>query len=105
MLIVDHRPEFDRPPLQQHARPSGWSTSRSRREPDAGHHHVAELLPALRQARRHDGTPPERRRPSSHEIYKLGVVSIPTNTDDREDQSDLIYKTEEAKYIAVVDGM
>lgn len=41
-----------------------------------------------------------------HEIYKLGVVSIPTNMPMiREDQSDLIYKTEEAKYIAVVDDV
>jgi preprotein translocase subunit SecA len=41
-----------------------------------------------------------------HEIYKLGVVSIPTNKDMiRTDQSDLIYKTEEAKYIAVVDDV
>ena len=37
------------------------------------------------------------------EIYKLGVVSIPTNRSMvRKDQTDLIYKTEEAKYIAVV---
>ncbi len=41
-----------------------------------------------------------------HEIYKLGVVSIPTNKEMiRTDQSDLIYKTEEAKYIAVVDDV
>ena len=41
-----------------------------------------------------------------HEIYKLGVVSIPTNKPMvREDRSDLIYKTEEAKYIAVVDDV
>ncbi len=41
-----------------------------------------------------------------HEIYKLGVVSIPTNRSMvRSDQSDLIYKTEEAKYIAVVDDV
>jgi preprotein translocase subunit SecA len=41
-----------------------------------------------------------------HEIYKLGVVSIPTNRSMvRTDQSDLIYKTEEAKYIAVVDDV
>jgi preprotein translocase subunit SecA len=41
-----------------------------------------------------------------HEIYKLGVISIPTNKAMiREDQSDLIYKTEEAKYIAVVDDV
>ena len=41
-----------------------------------------------------------------HEIYKLGVVTIPTNRPMiRTDQSDLIYKTEEAKYIAVVDDV
>jgi preprotein translocase subunit SecA len=41
-----------------------------------------------------------------HEIYKLGVVPIPTNKSMiRTDQTDLIYKTEEAKYIAVVDDV
>ena len=41
-----------------------------------------------------------------HEIYKLGVVQIPTNRPGvRTDQTDLIYKTEEAKYIAVVDDV
>jgi len=41
-----------------------------------------------------------------HEIYKLGVIQIPTNRSMvRRDQTDLIYKTEEAKYIAVVDDI
>ncbi|MBI3224595.1 MAG: preprotein translocase subunit SecA [Mycolicibacterium cosmeticum] len=41
-----------------------------------------------------------------HEIYALGVVAIPTNRPMiRVDSSDLIYKTEEAKYIAVVDDV
>ncbi|MCV7367491.1 preprotein translocase subunit SecA [Mycolicibacterium duvalii] len=41
-----------------------------------------------------------------HEIYKLGVVTIPTNKPMiRTDQSDLIYKTEEAKFMAVVDDV
>ncbi|OBB60909.1 preprotein translocase subunit SecA [Mycobacterium sp. 852013-51886_SCH5428379] len=41
-----------------------------------------------------------------YEIYKLGVVPIPTNRPMvRADQTDLIYKTEEAKYIAVVDDV
>ncbi|MEO8815796.1 MAG: preprotein translocase subunit SecA [Mycobacterium sp.] len=41
-----------------------------------------------------------------HEIYKLGVVAIPTNKPmTRADQIDLIYKTEEAKFIAVVDDI
>ena len=39
-------------------------------------------------------------------IYKLGVVSIPTNRPMvRADQSDLIYKTEVAKFDAVVDDI
>jgi preprotein translocase subunit SecA len=39
-------------------------------------------------------------------IYKLGVVSIPTNRPMiRADQPDLVYRTEEAKYAAVVDDI
>ena len=39
-------------------------------------------------------------------IYKLGVVPIPTNKPmAREDQADLIYRTEEAKFAAVVDDI
>src|SRR6478672_8434910 len=38
-----------------------------------------------------------------HSIYKLGVVGIPTNMPMiRADQADLVYRTEEAKYNAVV---
>lgn len=41
-----------------------------------------------------------------HEIYKLGVVPIPTNRPMvRMDQTDLVYKTEESKFIAVVDDV
>ena len=39
-------------------------------------------------------------------IYKLGVVPIPTNKPmARVDQPDLVYRTEEAKYDAVVDDI
>src|SRR3954466_7677061 len=39
-------------------------------------------------------------------IYKLGVVPIPTNRPMvRKDQPDLVYRTEEAKYAAVVDDI
>ena len=39
-------------------------------------------------------------------IYKLGVVPIPTNQPMvRADQPDLVYRTEEAKYDAVVDDI
>jgi preprotein translocase subunit SecA len=38
-----------------------------------------------------------------HQIYNLGVIAIPTNRDMvRADNGDLIYKTEEAKFDAVV---
>ncbi len=39
-------------------------------------------------------------------IYKLGVISIPTNMPmARDDQPDLVYRTEEAKYHAIVDDI
>jgi len=41
-----------------------------------------------------------------HSIYGLDVVSIPTNKpNQREDHSDRIYKTQEAKFAAVVDDI
>jgi len=40
------------------------------------------------------------------QIYKLGVVPIPTNKEMiRQDQADLVYKTETAKFNAVVDDI
>ena len=41
-----------------------------------------------------------------HQIYKLGVVPIPTNMPMiRKDQSDVVYKTEDAKFAAVVEDI
>jgi len=41
-----------------------------------------------------------------HQIYKLGVVPIPTNRPMiRLDQTDLIYKSEDAKFAAVIDDI
>ncbi|MCQ9343102.1 preprotein translocase subunit SecA [Corynebacterium kozikiae] len=41
-----------------------------------------------------------------HQIYKLNVIPIPTNRpNQREDLSDLVYKTQEAKFAAVVDDI
>ena len=41
-----------------------------------------------------------------HQIYKLGVVPIPTNRPmGRVDQSDLVYRTEDAKYDAVIEDI
>jgi preprotein translocase subunit SecA len=40
------------------------------------------------------------------QVYKLGVVPIPTNRDMiRADQPDIVYKTEDAKWAAVVDDL
>src|SRR3712207_3768207 len=40
------------------------------------------------------------------QIYKLGVVPIPTNREmQRLDQKDVVYKTEDAKFEAVVDDI
>ena len=102
------RPHVDRPPLQRGHAPGDRGQRRRRdqgREPDPGHHHAAELLPPLQQAVRYDGHRRHRGSGAS-EIYKLGVVPIPTNRPMvRMDKSDLIYKTEEAKFIAVVDDI
>lgn len=41
-----------------------------------------------------------------HQIYRLGVVPIPTNKSmQRLDQADLVYKSEEAKFSAVVEDL
>ncbi|TMR10449.1 preprotein translocase subunit SecA [Nonomuraea turkmeniaca] len=41
-----------------------------------------------------------------HQTYKLGVVPIPTNRPMiRKDQADMVYKTEDAKFDAVVDDI
>src|SRR5699024_1455588 len=41
-----------------------------------------------------------------HQIYKLDVIQIPTNRDNqRDDLTDLVYKTQEAKFAAVVDDI
>src|ERR1700704_5917390 len=41
-----------------------------------------------------------------HQIYKLGVIPIPTNQPMvREDKTDLIYKTEDAKFASVIDDI
>jgi preprotein translocase subunit SecA len=41
-----------------------------------------------------------------HQIYKLGVVTVPTNRPMvRSDKADLIYKTEESKFDAVVEDI
>ena len=78
-----HRPRADRPPLQRGHAPGhrGQGARRDQgREPDAGHHHAAELLPALRQARRHDRHRPDRGRRAARDLQaRRGDASRPTS--------------------------
>src|SRR4029078_6063725 len=88
--------------------------------PDPPDHHPPELLPHVRQARRHDRYGVDRgrrirphlharRRLNHHTIahtYGLEVVSIPTNRAMiRAEEPDLIYKTEAAKFDALADDI
>ena len=78
-----HRPRADRPPLQRGHAPGhrGQGARRDQgREPDAGHHHAAELLPALRQALRHDRHRPDRGGRAARDLQaRRGDASRPTS--------------------------
>ena len=85
VLIVD---EFTgrvlaRPPLQRGHAPGHRGQGKGRdqgREPDAGHHHAAELLPALRQARRDDRHRADRGRRAARDLQaRRGAASRPTS--------------------------
>ena len=75
-------------------------------EPHLGHGHAAELLPPVREARRHDRHGRDRgRRVRRHLRPAGGARSRPTSRWSASDQPDLIFKTEEAKFNAVVDDI
>ena len=78
-----HRPRAARPPLQRGHAPGHRGQGKGRdqgREPDAGHHHAAELLPALRQARRDDRHGPDRGRRAARDLQaRRGDASPPTS--------------------------
>ena len=68
-------------------------------EPDPRHDHPPELLPHVRQARRHDRHGRQPRRPSSPApTTSRSCRSPPTGRLVRVDEADLIYKTEDAKF-------
>ena len=76
---------------------------RPARERHAGADHLPELLPPLREARRHDGHGVDRG-DEFRRIYNLDVVPIPTHRPMiRATRPDLVFKTEDAKFNAVVD--
>ena len=104
-----HRPHPRGPPLVRGPAP-GRRGQGGREdqggEPDPRHDHPPELLPHVRQARRHDRHGPDRGRRVRAAPTTSQVVPIPTNRPMvRADQADLIYKTEDAKFDAVVDDI
>ena len=65
-----------------------------RETPDAGHDHLPELLPAVRQAGRHDRHGDDRGRGVPQDL-QLDVVAIPTHRPMiRDDYPDLVFKNE-----------
>ncbi len=76
------------------------------REPHLGDRHPAELLPPLREARRHDRHRRDRGGGVREHLQASRSLPIPTNLPSKRlDEADLIYKTEDAKFEAVVDDI
>ena len=101
-----HRAHAGRPPLQRgHApghRGQGGGAD-PEREPDPRDDHPAELLPHVRQALRHDRYGHDRGlRAATRSTSWAWCRSRPTAPMVRMDQADLVYRTEESKYKAVV---
>ena len=77
-----HRARARRPPLQRGHAPGHRGQGGRRdpgREPDPGHHHPAELLPALREALGHDRHRPDRGGRAAPDLQAAACVPIPTN--------------------------
>ena len=111
VLIVDEHtgPYSRRSPLQR-GHPPGHrgqgGRGRQGREPDPRHGDAAELLPVLRQDLAGMTGTAETEAAEFMSTYKLGVVAIPTNRPmQRKDQSDLVYKNEQAKFEQVVEDI
>ena len=74
-------------------------------EPDPRHDHAPELLPPLRQARRHDRHGRDRGVRVRQHLQPAGRADPDQPPMVRIDQADLIYKTEDAKFDAVVEDL
>ena len=103
-----HRPDHGRPPLVGGPPPGGRGEGR-RADPGGARHarddHAPELLPPLREARRHD-----RHREDRGEGVRRDLRHARRRDPDqppvaRDDENDFIYKTKEAKFKAVVDDI
>jgi len=84
------------PSLERRPAPGRRGQGRRRnrtRDPDPRYDHHPKLFPPLHQAGRHDGTA-ETEAAEFFDIYKLGVLTIPTNQPNiRKDADDSVYKT------------
>ena len=77
---------------------------REGRDADARHDHDPELLPHVREARRHDRHGGDGGDASSTRSTSSTVAVIPTNKPMiRDDRHDLVYKTRREKYNAIVE--
>ena len=104
-----HRPHPARPPLQRGHAPGdrGQGGRRDQAgEPDPRHDHPAELLPPLREALRHDRYGADRGRRVQQGLQgRRGDHPDPPPDGPRSTSPDVIYKTEKAKFNAVVEDI
>ena len=104
-----HRPHPRGPALVRRPAPGGRGQGAGADqggEPHLGHGHPPELLPPVREAGRHDRHGRDRGRPSSPTPTTCrSCRSRPTSRWSAPTSADLIYKTEEAKFEAVVDDI
>ena len=104
-----HRPHARRAPLQRRPAPGDRGQGGSdgpRGVPDARHRHPPELLPPLREALRHDRHGHDRGLASStRSTSSAWSRSRPTCRWSAWTSADLVYRTEEAKYDAVVEDI
>jgi preprotein translocase subunit SecA len=99
-----HRAHDGRPPLVQRPASGGRGQGRRQdraREPDHGLDHLPELFPHVSQAVGHDRHGRDRSA-EFFDIYKMNVVTIPTNVPvQRIDEDDEFYKNTHDKFGAI----
>ena len=100
-----HRQAHGRPSVLRRSAPGNRGQRRRANQAGVDHlryHYAAELLQAVHKLAGMTGTAATEGE-EFDKIYKLDVVSIPTNRPMvREDTTDLVYRDQKAKYSAVV---